>query len=353
MQIFFILIITVLLGNMQAMATPFQLTQEHELIAKQPVIEKFWQRGEFASFKSYDHLDIHYALFFAAENTQCIVISQGRSESYLKYKELAFDLASNGYNVAMIDHRGQGLSQRELEDRDKGYVKNFNDYAVDMHQWLSNVVQPKCHNELFLLAHSMGGAIATRYVQQFPKTFNAAVLSSPMIAVNGGSIPDWLGKPLIKTSHFIDDLFSDQSAYFFGHGRSKEKVFIENDLMQSEVRFQIFKETYQQNPEIKLGGVTLAWLDAAVENETYIFDNIAKIQTPTLILQAGNDTVVSNAKQHEFCEQLNALHSRSCPSGKPIILNNALHELFFEIDEIRNEALNQTLIWFNQHNNTN
>ncbi|WOH36661.1 alpha/beta fold hydrolase [Thalassotalea fonticola] len=349
MRIIVILIITTLLGNIQAMATPFQLTQEYELIAKQPTIEEFWQRGEFSSFKSYDQLDIHYALFFKPENTQCIVVAQGRSEGYLKYKEIAFDLASNGYNVAMIDHRGQGLSERELLDRDKGFVKDFNDYVLDMHQWLSDIVKPKCSNDMFLLAHSMGGTIAARYIQQFPQTFNAVVLSSPMISVNGGSIPDWFGRPFIKTSHFIDDLFSEQSAYFFGHGPYKEKFFKDNDLMQSEIRFQLFKQTYQQFPQLKLGGVTWAWLNSAVAAEALIFENLARIKTPTLVLQAENDTVVSNAKQNQFCQQLHALHSQSCPNGQPTVLNNALHELLFEIDEIRNEALNQTLIWFNQH----
>lgn len=331
------------------MTTPFQFTQEPELIAKQPDIERFWHSGEFASFKSYDQLDIHYALFFNPENTQCIVISPGRSESYIKYKELIFDLTNNGYNVAMIDHRGQGLSERELADREKGYVKDFNDYVVDMDHWLNSIVKPKCNNELFLLAHSMGGAIATRYIQQFPNTFDALVLSSPMISVNAGYIPDWLGKPLVKVSHYINALFNEQSAYFFSHGPYKEKFFIGNELMHSEIRFQLFKQIYQQNPQLKLGGVTLSWLNSAIETESVIFENLHRIKTPTLVLQAELESVVSNVKQSLFCQKLHTLHPKSCPNGKAAVLKDALHELLFEKDKIRNEVLNQTLTWFNQH----
>ncbi|WNC68430.1 alpha/beta fold hydrolase [Thalassotalea nanhaiensis] len=349
MRIFLILIYTALLGSMPAMSSPFRFTQEHELIAQQSVIEAFWQSGEFASFKSYDQLDIHYALFFSPTNTQCIVVSLGRSESYLKYKELIFDLANNGYNVAIIDHRGQGLSERELTDKSKGYVGDFNDYVVDMHQWLENIVKPKCNHDLFMLAHSMGGTIATRYVQQFPQTFNALVLSSPMIAIDGGHIPDWLSKAVIKTSHFINALFTEQSAYFFGYGPYKEKVFAGNDLMQSEIRFQLFKQTYEQNPQLQLGGVTFSWLNSAIETEKLIFENLADMQTPILLLQSEHDTVVSNVKQLHFCQQLNALHPQSCPNGQPVVIKSALHELLFEKDEIRNEALNQALTWFNQH----
>ncbi|WP_160173503.1 alpha/beta fold hydrolase [Thalassotalea sp. ND16A] len=331
---------------MSVTAKPYKFTQEHELLTKQAEIDQFWQSGEFSSFKSYDQLNIHYALFTKAKHKQCIVLSSGRSESYLKYKELAFDLQNNGYNVAMIDHRGQGLSQRELEDNDKGYVDDFNDYVIDMHQWLNTYVMPECGDNMYLLAHSMGGTIATLYAQQFSSAFKAVVLSSPMIAVNGGSIPDWLGKPLIKTSHFVDNLFGDQSAYFFGHGPYQSKPFKGNDLMQSQIRYQHFNQLYQQTPEIQLGGVTLAWLNGAVKAEAQIFANIDKITTPLLVLQAARDTVVSNEKQTQFCQQLHQLQPASCPDGKPVVIENALHELLFEQDEIRNQALRQTLNWF-------
>ncbi|OUS23420.1 hypothetical protein A9Q98_15170 [Thalassotalea sp. 42_200_T64] len=349
MRFLLLLIASLGLNSMTVMAKPYQFTQEHQFLAKQTEINQFWQNGEFSSFKSYDQLNIHFALFTKSKHQQCIVLSSGRSESYLKYKELAFDLHNNGYNVAMIDHRGQGLSQRELADKDKGYVDGFNDYVIDMHQWLNTYVMPQCGDNLYLLAHSMGGTIATLYAQKFPNTFKAVVLSSPMIAVNGGNIPDWLGKPLIKISHFVDDLFSDQSAYFFGHGPYQSKPFADNDLMQSEIRYQHFKQLYQQTPEIQLGGVTLAWLNAAMKAEAQIFANIDEIKTPLLVLQAASDTVVSNEKQTQFCQQLHQLQPRSCPGGKPVVIENALHELLFEQDDIRNHALKETLNWFAQH----
>lgn len=340
--------IALILGTVNVMATPYSFTQEDSLLAQQGNILNFWATGEFSSFTSIDSLDIHYALFMQAKNEHCIVISPGRSESYLKYQELAFDLNNNGFNVAIIDHRGQGLSSRMLQDRHKGYVDNFNDYVVDFHQWVEQVVSPKCQGQLFLMAHSMGGNISALYLQQFPKTFTAAVLSSPMIAVNGGSIPDWLGKSMISMSHFFDELFNKQSSYFFGHGTYKDKVFVGNDLMQSEVRFQQFSKIYQQYTDIQLGGVTFAWLDAALVSEQQIFANLDKLTTPTLVLQAEKDTVVSNEKQTTFCQQLSNHHPQSCPNAQPVIINDALHELWFEKDAMRNEALSFTLDWFNR-----
>lgn len=332
------------------MASPYKLTQEHQLKALYPdEIAQHWQTGHFANFTSFDNLTIEYALFISAENDQCIVLSPGRAEAYLKYKELAFDLHNQGYNVAIIDHRGQGLSSRELIDKHKGYVRDFNDYVLDFEQFVSKIVKPKCNSNMYVLAHSMGSAIAIRHMQQFPDTFAAASLSSPMIAVNGGDIPDWLGKPVVGVSHWVNDLFSEQSAYFYGYGPYKEKSFVGNDLTQSKIRYQLFKQEYVNNPQLQLGGVTFSWLQQAIANEAIIFADINKLTTPILVFQAEKDTVVSNVKQTLFCQQLHQLQPQSCPTGKPLVIKDALHELLFEGDDIRQQSLSAMLDWFNSH----
>ncbi|HEV8689846.1 MAG TPA: alpha/beta fold hydrolase, partial [Ideonella sp.] len=115
------------------------------------------------------------------------MISNGRTETYLKYKELAFDLARARYSVYIHDHRGQGMSPRLFTDadaHDKGHVERFDDYVEDLHAFVGQVVRPEQPGRLFLLAHSMGGGIAARYLQKYPDTFTAAALSSPMLEPN-------------------------------------------------------------------------------------------------------------------------------------------------------------------------
>lgn len=332
------------------MVSSYKLSQESQLPTMyQHEISDHWQTGEFSTFNSFDGLTIAYALFYSEKNQQGIVISPGRSEGYLKYKEVAFDLFNQGYNVAIIDHRGQGLSERMLNDPHKGFVDDFNDYVLDLEFFSQKIVKPKFKNNLYLMAHSMGGAIATLYLQKYPNTFKAAVLLSPMIAVNGGSIPDWIAKLVINISYSVDSLLFKQSNYFYGYGPYQEKGFAGNDLTLSKVRYDIFKNEYQRNPKLQLGGITFAWLKQAIKTQTLLFDNINKITTPVLLLQAERDIVVKNDTQAKFCKQLHNVHSQSCPDGKPLIINNALHELLFEIDEVRNEALSSTLDWFSLH----
>lgn len=58
---------------------------------------------------------------------------------------------------------------------------------------------------------------------------------------------------------------------------------------------------------------------------------------------------MSNQAQNNFCQQLHQLHSQSCPHGKPLAIKDAYHELFFEADIYRQQALTATVAWFEQH----
>ena len=107
----------------------------HQIEAK---YRDIWEQGDFSFFSGVDQIRINYATFIHHEIKASIVLVTGRTESYLKYQELAFDLHQQGYNIFIIDHRGQGLSERLLKDNQKGYVKNFDDYAHDLKQFIDN-----------------------------------------------------------------------------------------------------------------------------------------------------------------------------------------------------------------------
>ena len=61
-----------------------------------------------------------------------VVIFQGRAEFIEKYFETVRELRSRGFAVAIIDWRGQGMSERALSDPRKGHVGDFSEYELDM-----------------------------------------------------------------------------------------------------------------------------------------------------------------------------------------------------------------------------
>ncbi len=341
------------ISSFMAMANDFS-QESHLNNSLNNEIALFWQSGKFSSFQGVDDKRVNYAAFIKNEKAPCLVISPGRSEGYLKYQEMAFDLYKQPFNLFIIDHRGQGLSERLLDNPHKGYVKHFDDYADDLHFFINTEINNYCSpsSKPLLLSHSMGGAIAIRMMQKYPHTIKAALLSSPMIAINKGGLPDWLAKTLINSGQFFNNIFSDQAWYFVGQGDYQANTFEDNTLMQSAIRYENFINLYKQEPKLQLGGVTFNWLKQAIATHSRIFEQLDKITTPVTILQAGDDTVVDNQAQNHFCSALNKLNPDFCQNGQPIIIADAKHELFFEKDLYRNQALAAIVNWLklNQNN---
>lgn len=332
----------------KAVSFTFKMQPNNELSKN---IQRFWQTGKFSSFQGVDNIRINYAKFVVNSDFPCLIISPGRSEGYLKYQELIYDLSLQSVNIFIIDHRGQGLSGRMQNNANKGYVDKFDDYAEDLHTFITTIVQPNCKSSYkpLLLGHSMGGAIALRLMQTYPNTIKSALLSSPMIAINAGGIPQWLAATLINSGQFINQLTAEQSWYFFGQGDYATPSFDKNVLTHSAERYKRFVDLYQRTPELQLGGVTFSWLQQALQANKDIFNDIDKIATPITIIQAGADSVVSNDAQNTFCQRLSQRSPAICNDGYPIVIEDAYHELFFEQDEYRDQALAAVSKWIEQY----
>ncbi|MBT4882816.1 MAG: alpha/beta fold hydrolase, partial [Glaciecola sp.] len=101
----------------------------------------------------------------ALKKRQTLVISSGRVESYVKYKEVIFDLYHAGFDIFIMDHRGQGLSQRSSPNPMHGYIDDFQQYVDDLLCFVDEVVYQYCAQPL-LLCHSMGSTIGALAILQ-------------------------------------------------------------------------------------------------------------------------------------------------------------------------------------------
>lgn len=310
-------------------------------------LQPFWQQQVTeSSFTNRQGLTINFAYIIPEQTQQMILVSPGRVEGYLKYKELVFDLTQLGYAVAIIDHQGQGLSSRRLENPHKGYVQDFNDYVTDLHQFITQEIKPIFNGELYFLSHSMGGAIGLRYVQQYPEIFTKAVFSSPMWGLSAGPLPKPLAKGMLSLITWINNAMSEQSAYFFGGQDYNAPTFDKNLLTQSKARYQFFRDIYEQESKLQLGSVTFNWLDQSVKAIDLAYQQLEQVKLPIMVMQSGNDRVIDNAGQDLFCQKLVEL-GNPCFSGKPIVFDGAEHELLIEQDSLRSRALEQIVSFYN------
>ncbi len=281
-----------------------------------------------------------------------IVISSGRTEGMVIYPELIYDLAKRGYTVYILDHRGQGFSGRLLEDRQRSHVVQFDDYVADLETFVNTIVKPANHAKRYLLAHSMGGGIATLYIEKNHEDFDAAVLITPM---HEPRLP-LSSSALCKANEAIPDGKLD--GYGLKQGPYDPPPFAENDLTHSKIRFERLHASYravndrdQVDPTI--GGPTHRWIRQACRAATRAVEKAAEVRTPVLILQASHDTAVGNAAQDEFCKRVNAakntdVHEKLVKCER-YVAEHAFHALHLEADPFRIPALTKIFDFLDQH----
>ena len=283
-------------------------------------------------FQNRQGLRVAFKYKINPQATRSIVVLPGRTESVIKYAELLFDLSSSKTNLFIIDHQGQGLSQRSLKDSQKGYVRDFSFYVDDLEQYMDQVVVPHSKNlDLFLVAHSMGGAIAAHYLARHPQQFTKAVLSAPMMKLNTDPYPEFAARLLSSTLA----LAGKGANYAPGKGPYKpdEDTFENNTATHSRARFELSRSQLIKFPKQTTAGPTVRWVEQSLKATRRIHLLAPSIHTPILMFQAEKDTYVVNDRQTSFCTL-----SASC---KLLRFPGAYHEILHEKDVIRQKALEQ------------
>ena len=148
------------------------------------------------SIKTPDGVTLRFARFAPpAGRKGTVVVLQGRAEYIEKYFETVRDLRARGFAVATFDWRGQGLSDRALSDRHKGYVRNFSEYATDLDAIMEQVVLPDCPPPIFALGHSMGAAIGIRAChERQPLVRSRGAVGADDRAAGRAASPPWRGR---------------------------------------------------------------------------------------------------------------------------------------------------------------
>jgi len=282
---------------------------------------------QFHYFRAGDNQLLRYGMAQPPHGSPrgCLLFLNGRSEFMEKYEKVVDQLVFRGFLVVSLDWRGQGLSVRELENRDKGYVRSFQCYLDDLALFFMKVIRP-LGLSVTILAHSMGGHIALRSMACQGICVKNAVLLSPMVDIVTAPIPRIIAGALawqmVK--------WGKEKSYIPGNGdyNSHEVRFENNPLTHDPDGFWQEHRCIEKNRDLALGGVTWGWLNAAFDS----IEALAKIDVPlritaqVLILSAAQDRVVSCKAQKNLCQRL--------PRGTFVSVPRARHEILNESEDI-------------------
>lgn len=317
--------------------------QEHELAERTGDINANWSRCEPLGFTGVDELPIHAVRAPALADVATarpIMLLPGRTEPVVKYRELCFELNRLGHAVYLIDHRGQGLSGRMLDDRERGHVVDFEHYVDDAETFLDLLLSEVRSDKPLLFGHSMGGCIGARLLQRRSPDFAAAVLFSPMLEIAIEPLPGWVARVLSAILDHLPFGLARPEAYLPGGGGLEDMAFEDNGkvnpLTRSVARFERRMRDYEEFPAARLGSPTRQWLAQALKAMRAAIAEADRITCPTLVFSAGDDPIVCLGGQQMFCKGGSAIEG-------PRLVPHARHELLIERDAVRNVVLEQAL----------
>jgi alpha-beta hydrolase superfamily lysophospholipase len=113
-----------------------------------------------------------------------VVIAHGLGEHSGRYQHVGEHLARDGYAVYALDHRGHGRSEgpRGLIDRLENAIADLDSLVV-----LGAGESPA--TPVFLLGHSMGGALSLSYTIKHEDRLAGLILSGPLAALDAAPAP--------------------------------------------------------------------------------------------------------------------------------------------------------------------
>ncbi len=252
-----------------------------------------------------------------------ILFCPGRTEFIEKYYEVVEDFMNRGFNVLVIDPRGQGLSDRLLEDRLKSYVGNFQDYADDLAFAADSFKEdlPKPH---IVMGHSMGGCVALLSVISGALNPAAVVCAAPMLGVF--DVETRMTEWFIRIFDVLG--FSKKNLPFQKKTGGLPVPFKDNKLMSDRTRYERWAAYFKTTPELRVAGPTFAWVSQALSAMSYVNRNAKQLKIPGLIVAAGADPIVEPASNEDFAKDAGIQFK---------VIPGALHEIFMERDECRDQ----------------
>lgn len=218
-----------------------------------------------------------------------VLLFPGRTEYVEKYGRAARDLAEHGFATLVVDWRGQGLSERLIDDPMPGHVLHFIDYQRDVAAAVEIAHQLDLPRPWHLLAHSMGGCIGLRAVIEGLDVQSCA-FSGPMWGIQMADAMRLVAWSVSWGSRHIG------MGHVYAPGTAKESyVLVEpfevNKLTNDLEMYQYMIDQTRACPDLGLGGPSLRWLHEALK-ETRKLARRAPPDLPCLTVAGTNEEIV-------------------------------------------------------------
>lgn len=210
-----------------------------------------------------------------------VVIVHGMGEHSGRYLPIAEHLASAGITSYLPDLRGFGQSGGK-----RGCLRKFSDYYADLEVVCRLAREREGASGLFFMGHSYGGLLVSSFLAEHPQTpGRGMVLSSPNFGISL-RVPLWRHLLAAAGSSLFPDYTQDNrvDSAFLTHDDEIKQTYKMDRLVHHRISARLYTELVRT---------------IGLSNEM-----ASRIHVPALVLQAGDDRVVSRPKTVLFFEKL-------------------------------------------------
>lgn len=260
-----------------------------------------------------------------------ILFMTGRADFYEKYLETFNDFHGQGWNIASLDWRGQGGSGRCGPHPHVGHIEKFSIWVRDLADFFADWKQshPGPH---VVIGHSMGGHLVMRALAEQRIHPDATILSAPMLAPAGGGMPEWTAEAIANIMCWIGR--AKRRAWKVSEKPLEPEVLRQGLLTHDAERYADEFFWFTERPELRLGPASWRWVERAYASTRLLRNrhNLSAVDSAILFLATSSDELVDHATIER------AVHILPHAEMK-LFGDECAHEIYREVDAVRNEAL--------------
>ncbi len=291
-----------------------------------------WPHAANTNYKATtDGIRVRTSFWAANDPVGTVFVFPGRADYIEKYGGLANFCLSNNLNVIAIDWRGQGLSERLLDDKNIGHIEDFKNYQNDVEVIINEAKDAGLVKPWIIFAHSMGGLIGLRTLHDNP-VFEKVVFTSPMWGIQ---MPPILksGASIIMSLISLIGKMETYAPTTSPETRILNEEYEFNKLTSDIRNFKLLRQQLIQHPNLQIGGPSSAWVSAALDEIEFQIGKEPPI-TPALCFLGEKEEIIDNLAVREFCKNWDSCDLISIPEAK--------HDLLMEKEMILQSLLLET-----------
>jgi alpha-beta hydrolase superfamily lysophospholipase len=242
-----------------------------------------------------------------------VVLAHGFGEHSGRYEHVASRLVDEGFAVSALDHHGHGRSAG-------GRARiSFADAVADLDRLVDAALEAAGQGlPVFMLGHSMGGAIALRYAMEHGERLRGLVVSGPLAEVEGRTLVKAVGRVLGALAPNLPLARLDPALV------SRDAAVV---------------AAYETDSLVHHQPVPAGTVSEFLRHADSLPDDLARVKVPTLILYGTADQLCAPSGSAMVAQRIGSAEVKTIP------YEGLYHEILNEPE--RGRVLDDLVAWLN------